>query len=523
MMLRFVDVSNWQRGMDLAAVVRNGGLAGAIVKATEGVGYVDPACDGFVRQLREAGALFGYYHFARSNDAAAEAEFFRANTVGYEGAGIPVLDWEADQSVAWVNRFVERYHELTGVWPWVYANPWRFRQGGVNPNCGRWVAGYPKNGITDIDYGMETPLPSSYDVGLVCAWQFSSSVRIAGYSGNLDGDVFYGDREAWMAYAGGGSGARLGFADAAAEVMEHLCSHSTHGYSQINRQGVGTGANVFETVALSDGTKVTIAQGDRDCSSAAIECYAALGVDCGGATYTGNMRACMVGTGNFRWITDLSQRKRGDILLNEAHHTAVFLGNGKLGQFSISERGTTHGTRGDQTGYESNVKSYYNYPWNGILRYCGPAREGSTAPSGPVEVPPTQGTGGLDLGPDLTVFGPKFARAWQTQLGTEVDGVISGQTHADAVYFWAVQDGTVLYDSGTGSAAVVRLQKRLIAAGYSCGDKGADGCYGPSTIAAHQRWLADHGYPVGASGADGHHGHDTNRAMAQALAAGAYR
>ena len=520
-MLRFVDVSNWQRGMDLAAVVRGGGLAGAIVKATEGVGYVDPSCDGFVRQLRASGALFGYYHFARNNDAAAEADFFRKNTIGYEGAGIPVLDWEDGQTVAWVNRFVERYHELTGVWPLVYANPWRFRQGAVNPNCGRWVAGYPRTGITDIDYGMETALPSSYDVGGVCAWQFSSSVRIAGYNGNLDGDVFYGDEEAWMAYAGGSSGARLGFADAAAEVMEHLCEHSAHGYSQVNRQGVGTGANIFETVALSDGTKVTIAQGDRDCSSAAIECYAALGVDCGGASYTGNMRSLMTKTGNFKWITDLSQRRRGDILLNETHHTAVFLGGGKLGQFSISEHGTTHGTRGDQTGYESNVKAYYSYPWNGILRYCGPAREGSEAPSGPVEVPPTQGTGGLDLGPDLTVFGPKFARAWQTQLGTEVDGLISGQTRADAEYFWAVQGGTVLYDSGTGSAAVTKVQGKLIAAGYPCGDKGADGLYGPSTIVAHQRWLKKLGFYAG--DVDGHHGHETNRAMAKALAAGAYR
>lgn len=524
-MLRFVDVSNWQRGMDLAAVVSNGGLAGAVVKATEGVGYVDPSCDGFVRQLREAGALFGFYHFARNNDASAEAEFFRNNTKGYEGGGIPVLDWEDGQSVSWVNEFVGRYHELTGVWPWVYANPWRFRQGAVNPNCGRWVAGYPRDGITDIDYGLNNELPGSYNVGLVCAWQFSSSVRIAGYGGNLDGDVFYGDEEAWMAYAGGGSGARLGFADAAAEVMEHLCSHGTHGYSQVNRQGVGTGANVFESITLSDGTKVTIAQGDRDCSSAAIECYAALGVDCGGATYTGNMRRCMVKTGNFEWIApySASKVKAGDILLNESHHTAVALGGGKLGQFSISERGTTHGTRGDQTGYESNVKALYNYPWDGILRYCGPARRGSEAPSGPVEVPPTQGTGGLDLGPDLNVFGPKFARAWQTQLGTEVDGVISGQTRVDAEYFWAVQDGTVLYDSGTGSVAVTKMQAKLVAAGYSCGSKGADGCYGPSTIAAHQRWLSDHGYPVGASGADGHHGHDTNRSMAQALAAGAYR
>ena len=313
----------------------------------------------------------------------------------------------------------------------------------------------------------------------------------------------------------------LSYADAAAAIMEHLCSPSTHGYSQVNRAGVGTGGPKNETIALSDGTKVKISNGDRDCSSAAIECYAALGVPTGGATYTGNMRRCMCGTGNFRWITDLSQRRRGDILLNEAHHTAVYLGGGRLGQFSISERGTTHGTRGDQTGYESNVKAYYNYPWNGILRYCGPAREGSETPSGPVEVPPTQGTGGLDLGPDLTVFGPKFARAWETQLGTEVDGFISGQTRADARYFWAVQDGTVRYDSGTGSAAVTKAQGKLIAAGYPCGPKGADGLYGPSTIAAHQRWLKKLGYYAG--DIDGYHGHDTNRAMAKALAAGAYR
>ena len=510
-MLRFVDVSNWQRGMDLAAVVRGGGLAGAIVKATEGVGYVDPSCDGFVRQLRASGALFGYYHFARNNDAAAEADFFRKNTIGYEGAGIPVLDWEDGQTVAWVNRFVERYHELTGVWPWVYANPWRFRQGAVNPNCGRWVAGYPRTGITDIDYGMETALPSSYDVGGVCAWQFSSSVRIAGYNGNLDGDVFYGDEEAWMAYAGGSSGARLGFADAAAEVMEHLCEHSAHGYSQVNRQGVGTGANIFETVALSDGTKVTIAQGDRDCSSAAIECYAALGVDCGGASYTGNMRSLMTKTGNFKWITDLSQRRRGDILLNEAHHTAVYLGGGRLGQFSISERGTTHGTRGDQTGYESNVKAYYSYPWNGILRYCGPARKGSGAssaskPSSGGSKPKWQTAYG-----DPEWWGPKMAKAFVTQLLGGTDDFLSGQSTKDQYAFWAVSGG-VEYGAG-GSDTIRVLQRKL-------GVK-ADGYYGEKTILAHQKWLKKKGYYTGAL--DGYHGHETNAAVCKALADGAYK
>lgn len=202
MSMKFIDISGWQAGIDVAKVVKNGGLGGVIVKATEGLGYVDKHCDKFIQQCILNGIPFGFYHFGRNSDAKTEAEFFRKSTTGYEGHGIPVLDWEADQSVSWVNAFVERYHELTGIWPWVYANPWRFKQGKVNENCGRWVAGYPKNGITDINYGIDNGLPSGYNVGSVCAWQFSSSVRISGYNGNLDGDVFYGDKNAWEKYAG---------------------------------------------------------------------------------------------------------------------------------------------------------------------------------------------------------------------------------------------------------------------------------------------------------------------------------
>ena len=203
MSVKFIDISNWQRGIDVMSVVRNGGLTAVIVKATEGTGYVDPSCDGFVSTLRANGMRFGFYHFAGNGDAVAEADFFRRNTTGYEKAGIPVLDWEGNQDVAWVNRFVERYHDLTGVWPWVYGNAWRFNQGTVNTNCGRWIAGYPANGITDINYGINNDMPYGVNNGLVCAWQFSSSVRIAGYGGNLDGDVFYGDAAAWDKYAGG--------------------------------------------------------------------------------------------------------------------------------------------------------------------------------------------------------------------------------------------------------------------------------------------------------------------------------
>lgn len=170
--------------------------------------------------------------------------------------------------------------------------------------------------------------------------------------------------------------------DKAAQIMEHLCIHAAHGYSQPNRQGVGTGGGVGETITLSDGTEVGISYGDRDCSSAVIECYSALGVDCGGASYTGDMRDCMVGSGNFRQV-DLSAWRdpaRGDILLNQGKHTAMGLGNGNLGEFLRSENHSIHGQVGDQDGGESVIRGVYDDDWDVVLRYCGPdADEGGDA------------------------------------------------------------------------------------------------------------------------------------------------
>ena len=204
MALRGIDISNWQAGIDLGAV--SGQVDFVIVKATEGVGFVDRSCDGFVQTLRAQGKPWGFYHFARQNDATAEADFFYENTRNYFRDGIPILDWEIDVLASWVNEFVARIHDLSGVWPWVYANPWRFNQGTVDENCGRWVAGYPSSGITDIGYGLTHDLPSSYAVsGTVAAWQFTSSGRLQGYGGNLDMNVFYGDVSAWRRYADPGS------------------------------------------------------------------------------------------------------------------------------------------------------------------------------------------------------------------------------------------------------------------------------------------------------------------------------
>lgn len=196
-MLRGIDVSNWQSDIDLSAVLAS--VDFVICKATEGTGFVDACCDGWVQSCIEQEVPWGFYHFAGNGDPLEEARFFIENTVNYFGHGIPVLDWEADQSVDWVNNFVRHVHGETGIWPWIYANPWRFNQGGVESNCGRWIASYPDVIRPGLDYDPgEVPETD----GLVCCWQYASDGRVPGYAGNLDVNRFFGDEAAWAAYAG---------------------------------------------------------------------------------------------------------------------------------------------------------------------------------------------------------------------------------------------------------------------------------------------------------------------------------
>lgn len=194
-MFKGIDISSHQGDIDLSKL---SGVQFVIVKATEGLTYVNPYCDKKVQQSIKLGLPFGFYHYAKDNDPEKEAQYFADATVGYRGLGIPVLDWEEKQSVSWVNKFVKKYHSITGVWPWIYANPWRFNQGGVNPNCGRWVAAYPSDKVVTLD---TDPGNIPETDGLVCCWQYSSRGKVKGYNGNLDVNHFYGDKTTWKKYA----------------------------------------------------------------------------------------------------------------------------------------------------------------------------------------------------------------------------------------------------------------------------------------------------------------------------------
>lgn len=307
--------------------------------------------------------------------------------------------------------------------------------------------------------------------------------------------------------------------EAFAQVMEHLVTHdggSGHGYSQYNRMGDGT----TETIRLSDGTTVTIAGGDRDCSSAVITALRAVGINTFGATYTGNMREQLLKTGLFGWRKmGVKSAQRGDIYLNEKRHTAVCISpygsmrGDLLAQFSISEKGTITGAKGDQNGRESNIKAYYSYPWDGTLYWLS---DGKTLSGANTEVADNTDA---DLG-DVCYWGPKFTRAIQKQLGTTVDGLISGQHEAHQRYFWAVDQGCVEWvktGKGVGSDMVLALQRKVGCAIYPVVGGVQARQMTNGTIHKHQQWLIAHGISVGSCGTDGLHGPDTNRAVAQAI------
>lgn len=206
MSMNGIDISNHQAGLNLAKVPCDF----VICKATEGTGFVDRYCDGWIQKALQLGKKVGVYHFATGKSSGvAEADFFYKNIKGYVGKAILVLDWEAsavNRGVAYAKAFLDRIYQLTGVKPLIYmsnsvvhAYDW---SSVVNADYGLWNAGYYA-GYETMGYNPNAPLYGGTGKWKACAlYQYTSSGRLSGWNGNLDLNVFYGDRAAWDKYAG---------------------------------------------------------------------------------------------------------------------------------------------------------------------------------------------------------------------------------------------------------------------------------------------------------------------------------
>lgn len=209
--MNFIDISSWQKGLDLKALCdKNPALDGVIVKATEGTSYFNPYCDNWIKTAQEIGKPWGYYHFLTGGDPIAEANYFWTHTHNYFGHGLPCVDYEetaANVGTAYLKKFLDRIFELSNVKPIIYCPQWMVEKQDfaaiASAGYGLWVKQYADN---ELVYGF---VDKPWHKGSVAPFhrfvmqQYTSCGRLDGWDGNLDFDRCYISYAEWLEMARG--------------------------------------------------------------------------------------------------------------------------------------------------------------------------------------------------------------------------------------------------------------------------------------------------------------------------------
>lgn len=183
------------------SIIRDTHAQAVIVKATQGTTYVNPKAVHQYELAKSLGKLVGTYHYAGGGDPVAEADFFINNVKNWIGESVLALDWESYQNSAfgdttWCRRFVDRVHELTGVYPLVYVSESAINQvASCASDCGLWVAKYVSmnwNRWDLPDMPVNTAPWPTYTI-----WQYTG--------GDMDRDLINTDKAGWQRLATGGS------------------------------------------------------------------------------------------------------------------------------------------------------------------------------------------------------------------------------------------------------------------------------------------------------------------------------
>lgn len=202
-----IDIASYQQALAPSKMSTTDFI---IVKATGGNSYRNPCFKDHADATLGAGKLLGCYHFACEYGIALkpeqEADYFLNAVQPYVGKATLWLDYEMDAldnySPAWCKKWLDRVKAKTGATPGIYMSKSACNTrdwSAVAKDYPLWVAQYPDYDETGYK---DEPWTDASGFG---AWkaptifQYTSSGKIPGYNAHLDLDLFYGDKEAWMA------------------------------------------------------------------------------------------------------------------------------------------------------------------------------------------------------------------------------------------------------------------------------------------------------------------------------------
>lgn len=211
MQLKGIDVSHWQKGLNLAQAKAEGNLDFVIIKAGDGKGAdkgsKDSEFDNFYKQAKDAGLHVGAYYYCRFTDEAscdAEAQHFVKLLVGKQFDMPVYADIEensmyalgTEKLTALTVRFCEQI-EKAGYFVGIYTSESSFKNRFKTYDIARftfWVARWNKTGPNMTSpmwqYGGETNLIESNKLcGITvdkdyCYVDFSSAIinkKLNGY------------------------------------------------------------------------------------------------------------------------------------------------------------------------------------------------------------------------------------------------------------------------------------------------------------------------------------------------------
>ncbi|GAB3218908.1 lysozyme [Glycomyces halotolerans] len=208
-----IDVSHYQGSINWNSV-RSSGIQWAYIKATEGTSYKDPRFNANYPNAYHAGVIRGAYHFARPNysSGSAQANYFASNGGAWsaDNRTLPgVLDIEHNPSGSscyglsttqmrnWILSFYNTYKSRTGRDVVIYttASWW-------NSCTGNWTGMRLRSPLWVAHWGVSSPrLPAGWSSTTWTFWQYTSTGRVSGISGNVDRNYFNGSRTRLIALA----------------------------------------------------------------------------------------------------------------------------------------------------------------------------------------------------------------------------------------------------------------------------------------------------------------------------------